>query len=266
MHPKGTMGSSTMTKTTKARVTFDTNVCNVIHDPSKWPELVAPDDARKIRAAISGGRIAGFVSEATLFVECLCFPDKLAYLAIAGTPTPRPAPDPKMVKMFDDLASIGIELLHAPLIGGEKFVESIPWAKDEVYSAEERLKRFSDFTHLLPRHAPLKTYGWSLLANQPPVPSSSIAQDWAIAIKREWDGNASGRRVLEKVVRPVIGEWCDGLIVGSHVGYGNDIFCTADQGKKAGRNSLLHHTNRANLAGQGMRIMMPNDLVQHLSL
>jgi hypothetical protein len=267
-----------MTETTKARVTFDTNVCNVVNDPGKWPTLVAPDDARKIRAAISDGRIAGFVSEATLFVECLSFPDKVAYLAIAGTPDPRPAPDPKMVTMFDDLASIGMELLHAPLIGAEKFVESIPWAKDEVYSIKDRHKRFSDFICRLPGHAPLKTYGRSLLANQPPVPSRdlirtgpssssiSIAQDWAIAIKREWDGNRSGRRALKKVVWPVIREWCDGLIVGSHVGYGNDIFCTADQGKNAGRNSLLHHTNRANLAGQGIRVMMPDDLVQHLGL
>ena len=265
-----------MTETTKVRITFDTNVCNVIHNPDKWPTLVAPDDARKIRAAISDGRIGGFVSEATLFVECLSFSDKLAYLALVGTPDPRPAPDSKMVAMFDDLASIGMKLLHAPLIGAEKFAESIPWAQDAVYPIEERQSRFSDFIRPLPGQGPLQTYGRSLLANQPPVPSRrsirtgscsfsvSIAQDWAIAIKREWDGNPSGQKALEKVVRPVIGEWCDGLIVGSHVGYGNDIFCTADQGKTAGRNSLLHPTNRANLVG--VRIMTPKDVVQHLSL
>jgi hypothetical protein len=163
------MVSSSMTGATKARVTFDTNVCNVIHDPDKWPTLVAPDDARKIRAAISDGRIAAFVSEATLFVECLSFPDKLAYLAVAGTPDPRPAPDPKMVAMFDDLAS-GMELLHAPLIGVEKFAESISWAKDEIYPIEERQASFFDFIRPLPRHAPLETYGRSLLVNQPPVP------------------------------------------------------------------------------------------------
>ena len=260
------------------RITFDTNVCNVLHDPDKWPTLVAPEDARKIRAAISGGRIVGFVSEATLFIECLSFPDKLTYLAVAGTPAPRPVPDPKMVAIFEDLASIGMELLHAPLIGGEKFAESFSWAKDEVYPIEERQKRFSDFVHPLPRHAPLKAYGKSLLANQPPVPSRPVVQtgptsisvplqqDWAIAIKREWDNSPSGRKAVEKVCRPVIGEWCDGLIVGSHVGYGNDIFCTADQGKGAGGNSLLHHTNRTTLANQGIKIMTPHDLVQHLGL
>jgi hypothetical protein len=91
-----------MTDKTIPRITFDTNVCNVINNPEKWPTLVAPDDARKIRVAISDGRIAGFVSEATLFVECLSFPDKLTYLSVAGTPDPRPTPDPRLIAVFDD--------------------------------------------------------------------------------------------------------------------------------------------------------------------
>jgi hypothetical protein len=157
-------------------------------------------------------------------------------------------------------------------------VESIPWANDEVYPIDVRLKRFGDFIRPLPRHQPLKVYGQTLLANQPAVPprrtmatgptsfSVTTSQDWAVAIKREWDGNPSGQRALEKIVRPAIGEWCDGLIVGSHVGYGNDIFCSADQGKNAGAKSLLHHTNRPNLAAQGIQIMTPRELVQHLGL
>jgi hypothetical protein len=259
------------------RVTFDTNVCNVVHNPEKWPSLVAPDDARKIRAAVSDTKIAGFVSEATLFVECLSFPDKLIYLSVAGTPDPRPAPDPQLVAMFEDLASIGMKVLHAPLIGAEKFVEGLMWAEDDAIPIKERQARFSDFIQSLPRHAPLRSYGQSLLAHQPPVPrrgatrtgpnsvSFSLQQDWAVAIKREWDDPAT-RKSVEKTVRPIIGEWCDGLIVGSHFGYRNDIFCTADQGKNAGGGSLLHHTNRPNLATKGIRIMTPRELVEHLGL
>lgn len=259
------------------RITFDTNVCNVIHDPDKWPQLVAPEDARKIRTAISDRRIAAFVSEATLFVECLSFPDKLTYLSVAGTPAPRPSPSSKAVARFGDLASIGMELLRAPLIGSEKFVDSIPWAKDEVYPAADRQTRFSNFTHPLPRHEPLVAYGRSLLASQPPVPpqrsvrgpsslSVPIQQHWAVAIKREWESGPVAAKAVEKVVRPAVGEWCDALIVGSHVAYGNDTFCTADQGKNAGSGSLLHHTNRSNLAAQGIKILHPRDLVQQLSL
>lgn len=259
------------------RVTFDMNVCNV-HDPDKWPQLVAPEEARKIRAAISDRRISGFVSEATLFVECLSFRDKLTYLSVAGTQGPRPSPDPRMVAMFGDLASIGVELLRAPLIGSEKFVTSIPSAKDEVYSLAERQTRFSNFTHPLPRQAPLVAYGESLLAHQPPVPplpsvkrgphslSVPIQQHWAVAIKREWESDPVSGKAVEKVVRPVISEWCDGLMVGSHLAYGNDVFCTADEGRNAGSGSLLHHTNRTNLAAQGVKIMHPRDLVGQLGL
>ena len=58
---------------TKTRVTFDTNVCNVIHDPDKWPTLVAPDDARKIRAGISGGRIAASSRPYSFYTQQDCW-------------------------------------------------------------------------------------------------------------------------------------------------------------------------------------------------
>ena len=268
-----------MTGSAPPRITFDTNVCNVINEPTKLPTLVAPEDARKIRAAITDKRIAGFVSEASLFVECLSFPDKLAYLAVAGTPDARPAPDPRTVAMFDDLAKIGIRLLHAPLIGGEKFVDSFQWANDDRFSAEDRHNRFSAFTRPLPRHEPLRQHGQALLKNQPPVPrgkvfnqtptsfSVSVPQDWAIAIKRAWDrSDAAGQKALRKVVGPMIGEWCDALILGSHVGYGNDIFCTTDLGGNAGPRSLLHQSNRASLNAQGITLMTPAELVKKYNL
>jgi hypothetical protein len=138
---------------------------------------------------------------------------------------------------------------------------------------QERHNRFSSFARPLPQQ-----YGRTLLANQPPVPgrkvvnqgpssfSVSAPQDWAIAIKREWDGNPTGRKALERMVRPAIGEWCDALILGSHVGYGNDVFCTTDTGMNAGASSLLHHSNRANLKAHGITIMTPAELVQHFKL
>lgn len=93
-----------------------------------------------------------------------------------------------------------------------------------------------------------------------------LPRKWAIGIKREWDENIRGRKALEKIVRPLIGEWCDGLIVGSHFGYGNDIFCTTDQGKRAGKNSLLHHSARGNLQAHGITIMTPRELAQRCGL
>lgn len=224
------------------------------------------------------GRIAAFVSAGTLFVECLSFPDKLTYLSVAGTPAPRPKPDPRMVAMFDDLASIGVRLLRAPLIAAEKFVDSLEWADDVVYPIEQRQDRFGNFVQPLPRHRPLVAYGETLLSSQPPIPappfiktgenSWSVATParWAIAIKREYDGNPQGRKALEKIVRPAISEWCDALIVGSHYAYGNDVFGTIDHGRNAGSGSILHHGNRMNLTSQGIVLMTPRELVAHFTL
>lgn len=156
-----------MSATARPRTTFDTNICNVIHDPTKWPTLVALDDARKIRAAITDGRIAGFVSEGSLFVECLSFPDKLAYLAVAGTPGARPAPDHRAVARFSDLGKIGMKLLHAPLIGAEIFIDSLEWAKDEVFSATDRHERFCGFVQPLGGKQKLQACGEALEAKHP---------------------------------------------------------------------------------------------------
>lgn len=118
------------------RVTFDTNVCNWIDDPNKPRSPVDPADATAVRDAISDGRIEGFISEASLFVECLSFPDKLAYLAVAGTSAPRPQPDPLTVTMYKGLERLGIKLLHAPLIGAEIFIEGFAWGTGRPVQSE----------------------------------------------------------------------------------------------------------------------------------
>jgi hypothetical protein len=251
------------------RVTFDTNVCNVIHDAAKWPNLVAPEDARKIRAAIVEGRIVGFISESSLFVECLGFSAKLAYLAVAGTSGERPAPDPRVVTRFADLAKIGMKLLHAPLIASETFVDSFEWAKDEVFSMADRHERFCNFVRPLGGKQKLQNCGEALEEKYPQRFGNTEMRGpatWLKAFKRAWDSNAAGRKELEKSVWPLLGEWCDGLILGSHVGYGNDLFCTTDLGGNAGSRSLLHHSNRTNLTAQGITLMSPAELVKKYSL
>jgi hypothetical protein len=259
-----------MLATAPPRITFDTNVCNVIHDPTKWPTLVAPDDARKIRAAIIDRRIAGLVSEGSLFVECLSFPNKLAYLAVAWTLGARPAPDARAVARFSDLGKIGMKLLHAPLIGAEIFIDSLEWAKDEVFSATGRHERFCGFVHPLGGKQKLQACGKALEAKHPQIFGETIVRGpitWLKAFKRAWDSSdAVGQKALRGGVGPVIGEWCDGLILGSHVGYGNDVFCTTDEGVNAGSRSLLHQSNRANLNAQGITLMTPADLVKKYNL
>jgi hypothetical protein len=40
-----------------------------------------------------------------------------------------------------------------------------------------------------------------------------------------------------------VSEWCDGGSLAAHYAIGNDIFCTQDQGRNAGRSSIFHSEN-----------------------
>jgi hypothetical protein len=268
-----------MTEAPQKRVTLDTNVCDIVHDPNKRPQIIDPVAARLLRQAIADKNVLAFVSEASLFVECLSFEEKLIYLSVAGTAKSRPLPDPRRTAVFTDLASLGVRLLRAPLIGAEIFIKDLDWAEDVVHDRGERQKRFDTFLGSHPRHQPLKAIGERIM-NKPDrsVPASRIDRKtpngfsieipltWANAIKQEWDASdEAGKKTLRKEVGRVIGEWCDALIVASHSAYGNDLLCTADEGKGAGSGSILHHGNRANLAKQGVIITSPAGLAVSLS-
>jgi hypothetical protein len=41
-----------------------------------------------------------------------------------------------------------------------------------------------------------------------------------------------------------VAEWADGDSIAAHIAYGNDFFCTEDQGKTAGNASVLDLNNR----------------------
>jgi hypothetical protein len=45
-----------------------------------------------------------------------------------------------------------------------------------------------------------------------------------------------------------MGEWADGDSIAAHIAYGNDVFCTHDRSKSAGRKSILDADNREWLA------------------
>ena len=261
-------------------VTFDTNTFGMLNpnDERVGNEQRIVGDA--IRQEISKGNIRGYISDASLFVECLEFADKLAYLAVAGTPDPRPTVDSRGFEAVQELLKLDIAMLHAPLIGGEIFIEDMPWAEDEHYSVEKRQNRFSalgrKFGHPQKTIEPLRLIGNELLQKQPPVPQNlswptengvkfEIRQKWAVGLKRAWeDADENTKKSLRKQINPIIGEWCDILIVSSHYAYGNDIFCTNDKGKGAGTSSILHHSNRENLESEGIKVVLPKDLLGYL--
>jgi hypothetical protein len=197
------------------RVTLDTNVCNLVADPDQYATLCDPGISRRLRTGIVDGKIKAFVSEASVFVECLSFENKLAYLAVTMSEGERPVPDPRRVAIFEEIARLGVAMLRAPLIGAEIFIEGLTWADDEVYPQEERQKRFGDFGRQYPRHAPLQALGEAKLKAQRVPPGSNIhlppgyymsgPVEWTRAFKREWDSSAV---TDQRALRAEVGQSC----------------------------------------------------------
>ncbi|MCU1312744.1 MAG: hypothetical protein JWM54_501 [Acidobacteriaceae bacterium] len=52
----------------------------------------------------------------------------------------------------------------------------------------------------------------------------------------------------ENTFASAMGEWADGDSIAAHIAYGNDVFCTHDRSKSAGRKSILDADNREWLA------------------
>ncbi len=262
-------------------ITFDTNTFGILNPKDDRISNEMQEVREVVRKKITEGDIKGFISEASLFIECLEFADKLAYLAVAGTEDSRPTVDQRGVVAVQEMQKLNISMLHAPLIGAEIFIKDLRWAQDECYTQIERQERFSTLGRKLghPERTVnrLKDIGKELLTNQPPVPQNKkwttengikyeIRQKWAVGLKRAWDNsNNETKKAMKKKIQPIISEWCDILIVSSHYAYGNDIFCTNDRGKEAGNSSILHHSNRENLENYGIKIVTPKDLLNQLS-
>jgi len=256
-------------------VTFDTNAANLIADPAQYSNLdEPPGTAGRLRTAIAEGQIIGFVSEASVFIECLSLPDKLTYLTVALTPKVRPSPDLRRIAIYAELTRLGVRLLHAPLLGAEIFID-MPWATDDRVPQEDRVARFQSFIKPYRRHHALVAAGEKRLRIKPlaqrmaGMPSGKILKgfnDWALVLKRDWDdGDTAQQKILRKEVEPLIAEWCDTLIVGSHYSYGIQFLCTMDVGKQSGSTSLFHNSNRANLEAQGIKVASPAQLVAMIS-
>jgi hypothetical protein len=66
-----------------------------------------------------------------------------------------------------------------------------------------------------------------------------------------------------KEIQKAVGEWADGDSIAAHIAYGNDFFCTGDEGKSAEGTSILDSDNRKWLeASYGLQFITLRDLAR----
>lgn len=226
------------------RVTFDSNA---------WQKVVVPNLARKtslydafagIHEALRTRKIQGFVCETVGTLEAIKRPTRKAYFSsikpavkiqsnakgnqilmsinIGANHDQHPGLPPVLRERLELAFDLGIRLMRAPRIG-------IP--------------------------VPNLFLDLSVFAEEVDVPISAARDNrWGDVVSAiEQRGVGSGalrlqegrfKKMGETEFARAVAEWADGDSVAAHVAYGNDVFCTEDQGKTFGRASILDVANR----------------------
>jgi len=263
------------------RVTLDTNVFDPVADLAAYPCCPDPTSCEGIRRAIEDGKILAYVSEASLSLEALGREQRIdEFFREWATKTAGislPTPDRKRVEIVERILRLGVKVLHVPRVALCAFVP-IPedsWAEGHTFSVEQRQERHSDFVRSFPDKGtrPLRDLGASLVRTHNldtasviwypgwPAPEELI---WIRGIVAEFDTprQFSSRDRFVSHVRSLISEWCDLDVLASHYAYGNDYFCTFDEGRKAGRRAILHRTRWADLEKQfGIKCVTPRQML-----
>lgn len=224
------------------RVTFDSNAWEKIFDPtvSKWTP---------IRAALADGTLKGFICEAGFRIEAVTKKNRATYFAQPhfgfrfegiverdGRPYLRTSFGPEddhhpglpseQTPKLQEALRCGIRLMRASAWMGlpapQELLDPTIFVPETRESANQREQRQIDVSaHIEARGVGKAVFdaagGWNLL------PTTPINQ------KRFWKACA---------------EWVDGEALAAHVGYGNDLFCTHDEGKNAGGPSVLDPVHR----------------------
>ena len=268
------------------RVTLDRNVFGPLADLAASP--CCPDrrtSCEGIRQAIEDGRIVAYVSEASLSLEALSREQRIDEFfrewatKTAGISLPTPAL--KGIETVERILRLGVKVLHIPRVALCAFVP-VPddsWAEEHTFSVEQRQKRYSDFVRSFPDEGtrPLKDLGVFLVrvhnldtASVPRHPGWPMPEEliWMRGIVAEFDTprKFSSRKRFVSRVRSLISEWCDLDILASHYAYGNDYFCTFDEGRNAGPRAILHVTHWADLEKRfGIKCVTPRQVLDVLT-
>lgn len=232
-------------------VTFDSNVWEQIVDPVKRSQDA---ECSAIHTGIEAGMIRPYFFEGILVLESVKKVERKEYFTKyrptistkigAETPvirvgTPAPELSEYLMRVVPMAISLGFRFIRLPRIGMP--IGPTEWAaSEEFYSLEDRLTRSFEFV----RYADsLNPNGINLAVGQGVSPLN------------------------EKKYASVVAEQSDIDALAAHYGYGIDIFCTRDQGKTAGRYSVLSEENFSAINNKYPIVAMtPAELCGKLSL
>ena len=281
------------------RVTFDTNVLDLVCRPERFPKDPRQPLMRKVNDALASGQIKGFYSVTMLTIEGIMRRDRADVFAdtrmvrqpetsqitknddlpdhirrIVGTadletvtmkfqvvqPDRKPL-HPEVIARMAAAKALGVQVLKdVPRIGAF----SINDLTGEYYlnrGAGAELTKWLDKVHEVAQAIGDRGLGYAQVkALGQQLAALNPAAAWFECLDQAADIHQS------RAVERAFGEWADGDSVAAHVAYGLDVFCSADVGNSNATNSVLDPVNRAWLAATyGVRFMTFEDLAASIS-
>ena len=245
------------------RVSFDSNAWEKIFDPTG--SQFAP-----IHSTLRNGRLTGFICEAGFRIEAIIKSDRVAYFSqpymharFDGVVTRDGRPHLKMSFGPDDkhhpgLASVQANKLHHALSTGVLVMRGLAWlglpSPQEVWNPDIFVSETREMAHE---------------REQRQIDAS--VRIWARGVGKAAFDAAGGWNVSsleassEKKFRRACAEWADGELVAAHIAYRNDILCTDDHARTAGR-SIFDLENREWLRAQyGLEFKTLDELTEMIS-
>ena len=242
------------------RVTFDTNTLDRVARPERYLSEACGADYIRVHDALRAGRLKGYFSETLVTLEGVGREDRVPVFGSTrvvsdsrqtgenvigitiGLKQDRTPLHPKFSESVRAAQSIGMRALRGPA----RMVVGFSWKDDDRSFYEqvepiEGLVRRREIASEVAAAIEIRGLGRAKglsLGLEFSKRDGAAGELWLQGLSR---ARASERK---KVAR-AIAEWADGDSIAAHVGYGNDFFCTHDQGKGVGGPLTFDAVNRA---------------------
>lgn len=223
----------------------------VSFDSNAWEAVFTLGDAQYagIRTALAESRIVGFVCEAGFRIEAIAKRQRSSYFA-----------EPRMrVDVGGPAFEVNTFVLSMTMGPDDCAHPGLPPAQKEkllrALACGVRLMHGQNWMGL-PR--PLETRDPRLFVPEDEA-TRSERECWQIEANEQFEARGVGKAAFdaadgwenrrrtaaeEKRLARACAEWADGELVGAHIAYGNDVLCTNDRARSAGR-SVFDVANRA---------------------
>jgi hypothetical protein len=220
------------------RVSFDSNA---------WEKIFSPADCKcaPVRAALKARRLDGFICEAAFRIEAIRKRDRADYFK-------QPHGDLQFDRIVTQNGRSHLEMSFGPLDDHHLGLHGAPASKlQSALAAGIRLMRGSNWMGL---PSPQEIRDPTIFVPETPEATHEREQrqlDVSTLIDARGVGKAkfdaadgwSDRITDTNRFREACAEWADGELVAAHIAYQNDILCTNDCARTAGK-SVFDVTNR----------------------